>query len=408
MAALYRWPVVLVASIFPLWFGVLPAPAQTFQPVFSKEYVRSVGAPVTVSDPFTACDPTGTFRLVVVNGPGGRGRVSSGSVRVNEVEVVKPQDFNQQVAQIVRPFTNVVQTNQVSVSLASGPGAGIQVTVEGIQKCFGITITSPAAGSVINFGTARIRGDVNVAAGTEVGVTVNGVVAEVSGGQFAAVIPLELGANTVTATLVDAAGNSTSDSITVQVPARQEEPLRLRAIPSSGLSPLTVRLDVSSLLRQRIVRFELDFEGDGVVDLVTPTFDGVTFTYATERLFFPTVTVTDVSGARTSATAIVNVFALPDLVAKWNAMKDALRRGDVTGALRFIAGESRERYQGIFTALTSDLPSIDSILTDIRLVAVRRTTAEFEMLRLGADGVERSFYILFVRDGDGFWRLQSF
>lgn len=395
--------VVLLLLTFSLCSLASPLFAQTFQPVFTNQYTRLAGTPVTASDAFSACDPRGSFRIVVLNGPGGLGRISAGSIFLNGLEVVKEQDFNQQVAQITRPLTGIQQNNQVDVRLRSGPGAAIQVTVEGIQRCFGVTITAPASGSVINRPTALVRGEVNVAAGTEVGVTVNGAVAEVSGGQFAAVIPLELGPNTITATLVDAAGNTANDSITVQVPARQEEPLRLRAIPSSGLSPLTVRLEVSSLLRQPAARFELDFEGDGVVDLVSPTFNGITLTYAAERLFSPTLTAIDASGSRTTATAIVNVFALPDLVAKWNALKDALRRGDIPGALRFITGQSRERYQGIFTALASDLPLIDSILRDIRLIA-----AEFEMLRVSSDGVERSFHILFIRDGDGFWRLQTF
>ena len=253
-----------------------------------------------------------------------------------------------------------------------------------------------------------VRGEVFAPLGTEVGMTVNGVVAAVSKGEFAAFVPLELGPNTITARLVDALGTSASAAITISVAALQEDPLRLLASPSRGLSPLTVQLEPSSLLKRPIVRFELDFEGDGVVDLVSATLERVSHVYTQERLFVPTVTVTDDLGNRTNATAIVNVFSLPDLVAKWNAMKDGLRRGDIQGALSFIAEESRDRYRGIFTTLAAELSQIDSILTDIQLIAVRRDEAEFAMLRVSADGVERSFYILFVRDNDGIWRLRTF
>ncbi|MFQ5852442.1 MAG: hypothetical protein ACE5JU_17905 [Candidatus Binatia bacterium] len=272
----------------------------------------------------------------------------------------------------------------------------------------GITVTSPTSGSVINASTILVRGEVDVAAGVELGVTVNGMVAEVSQGEFGTFVPLELGTNTITAKVVDLAGNSASDAVTIHVSDPQEEPLRLLGSPSRGLNPLTVELRFLSLLERPIELFELDFEGDGTADLSSATFDSVFHTYTEEQLFFPTLIVTDDLGNKTSATAIVNVFPLPDLVAKWNDMKDALRIGDIDGALSFIAEESRERYRGIFTTLGTELSRIDSILTDIQLIAVRRDEAEFAMLRISADGVERSFYILFVRDNDGIWRLRTF
>lgn len=40
--------------------------AADFQTVLQRTYVRAPGKPVETSDPFTACDPQGTFRLVVV------------------------------------------------------------------------------------------------------------------------------------------------------------------------------------------------------------------------------------------------------------------------------------------------------------------------------------------------------
>ncbi|MFQ5853554.1 MAG: hypothetical protein ACE5JU_23595, partial [Candidatus Binatia bacterium] len=235
-----------------------------------------------------------------------------------------------------------------------------------------------------------------------------GFVGLVSDGQFAALVPLELGTNTITATAVDSTGNSGTDSITIDVPVLEEEPLRLLVSPSTGVSPLTVELRASSLLRQPIVLYDLDFEGDGVIDFSSATLDTVTHTYSQKRLFFPTLTVTDDLGNQISASTIVNVFALPDLVGKWNAIKDALRTGDIDTVLSFIAEESRGRYQGIFTAVSSELPNIDSILTDIQLIAVRGDEAEFSMLRTSADSIERSFYILFVRDKDGIWRLRVF
>jgi hypothetical protein len=288
------------------------------------------------------------------------------------------------------------------VEAVSFPVAG---TISVVQ--LGVTITSPVPDSTVDAFAVLVEGVIDALPGTEVGVTVNGVVGEVNQEEFAAFVPLELGTNTITATVVDPTGSSASDSVTIDVSDLQDEPLRLLASPSSGLNPLIVELLALSLLERPIVLFELDFEGDGVVDLSSATFDSVSHTYSEEGLFFPTLIVTDDLGNKTSATTIVNVFALSDLVAKWDDMKDALRIGDIDGALSFIAEESRDRYQEIFSVISSQLFQIESFLTDINLRTVEGNQAEFEMLRI-SEGVEVSFYVLFVRDNDGIWRLRTF
>ena len=270
-----------------------------------------------------------------------------------------------------------------------------------------VTITSPLPGSVIDTPTVLVQGTIDALPGTEVGVTVNGAVGEVSHNHFAAMVGVGPEDKLLTATAVDAAGHSTTDSIEVDVLDPIEEPLRLFASPAMGTAPLTVELRPSILLDRPVVLYEYDFDGDGLVDLTSETSDAASYTYSDEGLFFPTVTVTDDLGTKTSALAIINVFVLPDLVAKWTAMKDALRVGDIGQALGFIAGESRERYREIFIVISSHLSQIDSYLTDINLLAVEGNQAEFEMLRL-RQGVEVSYYILFVRDNDGVWRLRTF
>ena len=57
--------------------------------------------------------------------------------------------------------------------------------------------------------------------------------------------------------------------------------------------------------------------------------------------------------------------------------------------------------------LAPDLPSIDSILTDVRFLRTRGPEAIFEMSRSDA-GTLKSFEVRFHVDADGFWRLRSF
>ena len=70
----------------------------------------------------------------------------------------------------------------------------------------------------------------------------------------------------------------------------------------------------------------------GSVMTVKFRLEGQEFAYDTPGLYFPTLTVTDPSGAVHTATALVEVVnraALDTLLqAKWLSMRDALRRGD--------------------------------------------------------------------------------
>jgi len=83
--------------------------------------------------------------------------------------------------------------------------------------------------------------------GHEVGVNVNGVVALAEGNHFIANhVPLEDGANTITATATDAEGNTASDSIKVYADTTQNY-IRITADEESGI-PLfetTLRVDAS-------------------------------------------------------------------------------------------------------------------------------------------------------------------
>ncbi len=383
--------------------------AQTFKPLFSKQYTRSVAAPVTASDEFTTCDLGGSFRLVVLNGPGGHWRISSGSIFVNGVEVVKEQDFNQQVERIERPLSSIAHRNSVEVRLRSRPGAAIEVTVEGVQSC-GIRITAPTPGSLLTDTVVLVRGTVPVPPGDEVGVTVNGVLALVDAGQFAALVPVDPDVTTLTAIAADATGTVSSDTITVVVRPSTSEPLLLfQAAPAMGVAPLTIGFTLSS--RVSITQITLDLEGDGIVDFQGPILEGQVFAYGTPGLYFPTVSVTDATGATHSATAPVRVDDLVAfdalLKAKWQGMKVALRQGDIDQALNFITLGKHASYRRMLTALGAQLANIDQILTDISLLERRGVRAEYQMLRVD-NGIRISHFVLFVLDEDGIWRLKFF
>jgi len=106
------------------------APDQTlFGP---QRYVRTVGAPNVYNGTFTVSSSVGApFQLRIVNGAAnGADRITSGTVRVNGVQVVGPADFGQNVALIERTLT-LGPSNTVEVQLASKPGGYLTLTVLG-------------------------------------------------------------------------------------------------------------------------------------------------------------------------------------------------------------------------------------------------------------------------------------
>ena len=171
----------------------------------------------------------------------------------------------------------------------------------------------------------------------------------------------------------------------------------LIARPTMGIAPLTVTFSVLGVPSGTTV--SVDADGDGVGD-------GLTFTYTRPGLYVATA----VAGA-TTASAIVQVLdrAALDatLQATWGVMKDALRTGNVEQALRSIVATDRDDYRALFNALMVPLTSIDTVLRDIALVAVGEKRVEYQMLRVD-NGVRLSYFVLFVQDVDGVWRLKFF
>jgi hypothetical protein len=119
---------VLLAALLVTATPVQSAAQAT--PAFGpKQYTRGRGAPQTFSETFQHCG-TGGCRIVVINGnPDGSDRVSSASIMLNGVPIVRPNDLNQRVDTIVKPVV-LGENNQLTIRLASKPGSFITVEVE--------------------------------------------------------------------------------------------------------------------------------------------------------------------------------------------------------------------------------------------------------------------------------------
>ena len=209
-----------------------------------------------------------------------------------------------------------------------------------------LTITFPSDGITINKPYVMVKGTVTNSTGNETGVTVNGVVAAVVRqalyDEFVVNhVPLTDGSNTITVTATDTAGNTATTSITVNAITTTPH-VTLTANIESGIAPLTTYFSVSTSIPNAVSTYQMDYEGDGVIDYTGTTFDNISHTYTIEGIYYPTVFVTDTQGitySDTIAIVVLNQSNLDALLrAKWEAMKTALWNQDINGAVSYFAG----------------------------------------------------------------------
>ena len=127
--------------------GLLLPSAHSATPVFGPEdFLRSKGKPLTVQRSFAVTDPSGVFTLCIDNGGQSDeyGFVSSAEVHLNGVEVASPSDFNQGVAEVIRPVS-VANDNTLSVQLRSDPGSGLTLQIVPGTSCAAGGNTAPIA-----------------------------------------------------------------------------------------------------------------------------------------------------------------------------------------------------------------------------------------------------------------------
>lgn len=289
---------------------------------------------------------------------------------------------------------------------ASAPGytpASATLTVRSLR----VTLTQPADGVTVAAGPLLVRGTIETG-GAEVGVTVNGISAAVQGTTFAALVPVTPDTTSLTAVATTISGATASYMIALTVTPTIAPAIVLEAFPAGGAAPLTVTFHLRNNTGRPLVLFELDTDGDGSIDFTASTFDEPWATYTRQGLVFPTIRVTDDQGKSYTGTAVITVGGMPPLEAKWEGMKNALRRGDLPAALSFIHTESRAHYEAVFQRLTpTQLAAIDQYLTTALPVEIGPNGAEYEMRRARGSEI-LSFPIWFQVDTDGIWRLRMF
>ena len=285
-----------------------------------------------------------------------------------------------------------------------------------VEKLLQIEITSPSHGTTINQATTVVQGRIHHQTG-EIGVTVNGVLAEVQGNEFAVMIPLQIGQNLVTAIGTRPDGIQAQAQITINTEI-QEDFVRLNASPTNGILDQTgkfdVHLEAEGSLSNPVSTYSWDFDGDGTFERVGPETK-VTVQYLMPGIYLPKVRVTDDQGHVYEKSAVVNVFSKEEmdelLRSKWEGMKGKLWERDLSSALGYFVDSSKEIYQRAFEVILDRLPQIVSEMGEIEPIFIRNNVAKYRIERIHSlDGGTQTitYYIYFVRDRDGLWRIDRF
>jgi hypothetical protein len=244
----------------------------------------------------------------------------------------------------------------------------------------------------------------------DVGIRVNGAIAEISGEEWVANgVRLSVGQNTLEAVITEPKGNTSNHTITVHTEST-EQAVRLSANTVSGIPPLDVYFSVDTDTPNPITQYQMDFEGDGSADYTGAEFEDISHTYTAEGVYFPTVTVTDGEGNAYSDTIAVTVLSREEMDAllkgKWEGLKEALLAGNTEDALDLFTFATRDHYQKTFANLGAELSVIMSSLEEFKLYTIYDGVAEGGLIRTESGGTY-SYPITFIRDGRGIWRIYS-
>lgn len=270
-----------------------------------------------------------------------------------------------------------------------------------------LNVTALAGGATISNDSVTVRGTFQ--GPPNIGITVNGVVATVSGNTFiAASVPLQLGPNTLTVNAITPQGNTAIQ--TINVTSSGPAPIKVSASPQTGIAPLQVNFSVTNSTTNTITQITADFDGSGVSFSTTNPSQPIAFSYNQPGTYQATFNITDASGVTTTQqlTIVAQDVAQLDQVLKtaWNGFTAALASRNTAQVQQYLNSQAQAKYGPIFSALQPNLPQIVSSFTTPQLTNISNTLGEYVVGRT-IDGVNHIFFIYFLRDIDGVWRIDS-
>ncbi|MCI4627086.1 MAG: PKD domain-containing protein, partial [Candidatus Magnetoovum sp. WYHC-5] len=248
-----------------------------------------------------------------------------------------------------------------------------------------------------------------------VAINVDNIPVYVSGNQWVSPeFKLDEGANNITATISDGQGNTYTDTVSVNV-SLPINGIQVRVSKGNGLSPLKAYFDVDEKLLYSVVLYEIDFDGDGTYDYSGSELTDPFYTYTAPGIYYPKATVTDEQGNKYTDNTLIAVLDRvevdSELKNRWQTMKNAMVIKDISSALQYFTSDYQPLYGRVFAALLDNLPQYAAGMRGINLIYCENDTAKFHIEKqevIAGEVHNISYFIYFVRDIDGFWKIYRF
>lgn len=306
--------------------------------------------------------------------------------------------------------------NTFSLSAIDPAGNAANATLRLTFTNVTLSVASPANGATVDGDRVTVSG--NLQGPFNSGVTVNGQVATLVGGQFFATVPLIPGPNTITVTAT--APNGGSSSTNIQVTSTGPGATNVSASQTTGFGPLTVAFTVTS--DRPIQRVEGNFAPGlqvcnrfGCVEAgvfnVSPLTGPLSFTYTQPGAYearFDVIHTDSTTVTKTVRIVIQDLEQLDQhLKQVWSGFVQTLTARDKAAAMNVLTQSAQARYAPVFDALLPALPAVAASVSAPQRTQITETLGEYAVTRPGADGTLRLFLIYFLRSSDGVWLLDS-
>lgn len=305
------------------------------------------------------------------------------------------------------PVTLVPGSNTLKLTAIDKAGNQSSVDLHLTYAAVSVTVTSPVSGATISGDTVLVTGGFQGPANT--GITVNGVVASISGNQFYANVTLQPGANTITVTATTVDGGAANQVVTVT--STGSLPFSVSTDIQEGIAPLKVKFRVSVTGAILVQSIAADFDGNGTIDFsATDIHTPMEFVYTNAGFYLARITVIDTAGNIFKFDLPVQVNRFTDMDAMlrgiYQGMLDKLKLGNVDGALNAVTAGVYKKYRDVFVALKPSLPAVIPTLGTLSAGTIGDEIAEYVLIRDNG-GNPQAFLIYFLRGEDGVWRIDG-
>lgn len=205
------------------------------------------------------------------------------------------------------------------------------------------------------------------------------------------------------------ASTGQSATQTLLVTSTGPAPVQVAASPAQGMVPLGVIFTVNNRSGNAIRSIQADFTGSGIYTTVSANAV-ISNSYPLPGTYQAGFIITDSAGTTypQTVTIVAQDAAQIDrtLRAAWGGFTSALASRDTAQALQYFNAQARAKYGPLISALQPYLPQIVANFAPLQLSSLEGGIGEYAVNRV-IDGVNRIFFIYFLQDEDGVWRLDS-